>query len=126
MRAVEVVIGIGAHVVPIGPQMIVDDIKNDSQTSLVRGVHEASQVIGRSVGSRRGINRDAVVTPVPVAGEVRDWHQFDRVDADPFQVIESRSDRRKGPFLRKGADVQFVNYQFAEGYRFPCGICPAK
>ena len=77
MGSIEVVIGIDAHVVSVGSEMVVDDIEDDGYARCVRGVHEGSEFIRSPVGSRWRVNRHTVVTPVPVAGEVRDRHQLD-------------------------------------------------
>src|SRR5260370_36376610 len=52
MGRVEVVIGISAHVVSVGPEMVVDDIQDDGYARCVRCVHEGSESIRSPVGSR--------------------------------------------------------------------------
>src|SRR5271166_7157692 len=65
MGSVEVVIGICAHVVSVGSEMVVNDIQDDGYARCMRGIHEGSESIRSPVGSRWRVNGHTVVTPVP-------------------------------------------------------------
>src|SRR6516165_10191750 len=86
---IKVPLGIHAHVVAVGSEVVVNHVQKDRQTGLMCGVHKFAQVLRRAVNARGRIDRDTVVTPVPVSREVRDRHQFNGSDPDLFEMLKS-------------------------------------
>ena len=80
--APEIMIGEDAEIIPVGAEVVVNDVENYSQAERMRVVDEVAQIIRSSVQTRRREKIDAVVTPPEVSGEIRNRHDFDNGDAD--------------------------------------------
>ena len=66
--------------------MIVDDVEEDHQTEIVRGIDQRLQIVGRAIGGVRRERQHAVIAPVAPAGKIIDRHQLDRGDAEGGQA----------------------------------------
>ena len=95
-------------VVPLGPEMVVDDVEEDGEALRVAGVHEAAQPLRTAVGRLRRIEVNAVVTPVARARELGDRHELQRGDPQVGQPREMRDDGFEGARGRGGAHVELV------------------
>ena len=89
-------------------------------------VDERAEVVGRAVGAARGVERGAVVAPVPPAGEVGDGHQFDGRHAEVAQVLQPLGGGAERPLRREGADVQLVKDEVALRDAAPLFIAPIE
>src|SRR5580704_2723240 len=89
-------------------------------------VHKDSQLVRRAINPRWSINGNAVITPIPVSGKIRDRHQFDRIDAEPLQMLKPLDNRCEFSRRRKGPDMQLINDKFLKPGSGPCRVRPDK
>ena len=61
--------------------MVVDDVEKHGQAATVRRIDKPLQSSRAAVAILHGIGMNAVVAPIPLAGELGDRHQLDRRDA---------------------------------------------
>ena len=93
---------IGAHlrkIIPVRPEVIVDDIEDHHQSALMRGIDQGFQILRPPIAGVRRKEQHAVVTPVPAARKVRDRHEFDRGDAEVgkcVELVDCRAERPSG------------------------------
>jgi len=107
--------------VPDRAEVVVDDVEQDHDAMGMGGVDEGLQVVRRAIGRVRRIEEHAVIAPSAPAGELRDGHQLDRGDADMAKMRQAADCRLEGPFLREGADMQFIKDRL-----FPRPALPAR
>src|SRR5262249_47681076 len=67
---------------------------------------------------------DAVVAPVPPAGELRHRHELDGVDAHVDEPVQLSNDGVERPYRREGADVQLVQDEVGEVNPPPVLVVP--
>ena len=103
------------QVVPLGAEVVVDDVEDHGQPRLVAGVDEAAEAGRPAVGGVDGVEVDPVVAPAPRPGEGGHRHDLDRVDPEAGQVAEPPDGRVEGPLGGEGAAVQLVEDQVLEG-----------
>ena len=114
---------------PVGAvrsEVVVDDVEDDPQTEAMRFVDEAAQVLGPAIGAGRRPPIDAVIAPVPAAGEVGNRHQLDRGDPEPAQLGQLIDQRGKGSLRGVGADVELVDDQVVDRQTGPGFVAPLK
>ena len=70
MRVIEVMRAVRAEVIAIRSEVVVDDIENDGDSSLVRRIHQRAQIVRMPIAPCGRIESHAVVAPVSLAGEV--------------------------------------------------------
>src|SRR6478752_8932472 len=104
--------------------MVVDDIEDDAQARLVRGIHERAKIVRSPVQMRRREQVDAVVAPSEASGELADRHDLDRRDTDVGEVAQPVDRRGEGSFAREGADVQFVKNLVRQMNALPAIVVP--
>ena len=85
---VEEVVGIGVQIVPVRPEVVVDDVEHHHQPARMRRVDEGLQIVRRAVGLVRRVEQDAIIAPAAIARELRERHQLDRRDAGLGEVVE--------------------------------------
>ena len=122
----EIVRAVGAHVGPVGAEVVVDDVEDDPQAEAVGRVHEPPQVVGAAVGTRGCEESHPVVAPVPLAGEVGHRHELDRGDAEVAQVGQPLHHARERPRGGERAHVQLVQRQVVEGEPRPAPVVPLE
>ena len=120
-RGVEERLGIGVEIVPLGSEVIVDDVEEDHETTRMRGVDERAQVVGRPVDGVRRVGKDAVIAPAPVAREMRDGHDLDRREARLGQRVQPVDGGAEGPVSREGPDMQLADDRLLPGA--PAPVC---
>ena len=113
-----------SQVVAIGPEVVVDHIEQDSKTMAVGLVHELPQIVRAAVQACRREPADAVVAPTELTGELRDWHQLNRTDAEPLQTFEMDRGGCPGAFRRERARVQLVKREPLHSQTRPAGVAP--
>ncbi len=101
--------GVGGEVVPVGPEVVVDDVEEDHQAEAVRRIDQRLQIVGRAIGRVRREGQHAVVPPVALAGEIVDRHQLDRGDAELGQLRQHRGHAGEAA---EGAGMQLVEHGF--------------
>ena len=112
------------EVVPVGPEMIVDDIEQHHQPARVRLVDETLEAVGTAIGDVRRVEQDAVVAPAAVAGELRHRHQLDGRDARIDEMVELGLDAGERAILGEGAGVQLVDDGLVPRPALPLGRLP--
>src|SRR5512145_2081656 len=73
----EVVFGELPQVVPIRPQVVVNDVEYHAEADRVGAIDEASEVVGIAVESGRREEIHDVVAPAELPGEIGHRHYFD-------------------------------------------------
>ena len=69
------------QVVPVGAQVIVDDVKHHPQADGVGPIHERPEIVGAAVEPSGGEEVDAVITPAEIPCEIGDRHHLHDCDA---------------------------------------------
>jgi hypothetical protein len=106
-----------AQVVPVGAEVVVDDVEEHGQPGGMAGVNEAAEPGRAAVGGMHRVQVDAVVAPAAGAGEGRHRHHLHRRDPERGQVAEPPGGGVEGPLRREGAAVQLVEDQLVQGRR---------
>src|ERR1700677_1014636 len=70
------------------PDMIINDVQDDSQAASVTGIHEFFKIIWRAQGMMRREQIHAIVAPAVITGILDHWHQFDMRNAKRHQVLQ--------------------------------------
>src|ERR1700754_3835311 len=107
-------------------EMIIDHIDDDRNAFPVRCIDETLEAGDTAIGVLYGEGIDAVIAPVAVTWELRQWHELDRIDAQLHEVIEPLYDPFKVVRGREGAGMQFVDDLVAERDAFPVAVRPGK
>ena len=126
VMAVGEVRAVVGEVVPLRPEVVVDDVEDQGEPVRVARVGEPLQAVGAAVGRVRRVQVDAVVAPVAIARERRHGHQLDGGDAEVAQVRQPRGDARERPLRRKRAHVQLVDDEIGARHAPPAGVAPRK
>ena len=108
MAAGEEVRRVGREVIPLGAEMVVDDVEQHGDAAAVRGLDEGLEILRPAVARVGRVSVDAVVAPAPAAGKIADRHDLEGGDAEFGQVIElldSGLERAPGG---EGAEMQFI------------------
>ena len=85
--------------------MVVDDVEDDGEAALVRGVDEAPEIIGLAVKAIRREEIDPVVSLSECTREFVHRHDLDARDPGVGQGIEMIDRGSERTFAREGADV---------------------
>ena len=107
--------GVGGEVVPVGTKVIIDHVEEDHQPALVGGLDQRLEILRAAIAGIGRVGQDAVIAPVPPAGEIGDRHDLERGDAEPRQVIEPSDRGAEGAFLCEGADMELVDDRLVPG-----------
>ena len=90
--------------------MVVDDVEDDADASLVRPINETSHVVRRTIMMEGCEQLHAVVSPAPPPGKLIHRHDLEACDPEVFQVAKMLRGSRPGSRLREGADVHLVEH----------------
>ena len=112
------------QVVPVRPEMVVDDVEDDAESAHVCRIYEAAESLRPAVVARWRKQVDAVVAPISLAGELGDRHQLDRIDAEFLQRVELADQRVEGALGRAAADVTLVDHESVDTYAHPRAVVP--
>src|SRR5207249_10102498 len=107
------------------PEMVVDDVQDDSQPRLVASVDKALQAVWPSVRMMRRKEVDAVISPATAAGELGDRHHLDHVDAELDKMRQPFDCSVERPLRRERADVQLVDDRPRERPSGPARVGPS-
>ena len=99
---------VGVKIVPIRSEVIVDDVEEDHQTALMRGVDQLLQPFGPAIGHVRRIEQNAVIAPAARAGELSDGTKLDRRHARRREMIETTTHAVEIVRVAECADVKLV------------------
>ncbi len=121
---VEEVRGQLRQVVTLRSEMVKDNIQHHRQPQTVGGIDKGFQLIRRTVGTVRGIQQYAVVTPATVTSGLGDRHQLNHGNAERGQVRQFVGGRAEGALRGKGPDMKLINNALFPGAALPVGIAP--
>ena len=114
------------ELVPLGAEVVVDDVEHHREAVPVAGVDQAAQPLRPPVARVRRVEADAVVAPVPRPGELGHRHQLDRGDAQRLEMRELLDRRLEGALGGEGADVELVEDVTLERQPGPAGVVPGE
>src|SRR5437868_11953836 len=69
------------EVIAVGPEVVVDDVENDTEAKTMGAVDKTPEVVGASIQARRRKQVDAVIAPAETARKVRQRHYLESGDA---------------------------------------------
>ena len=101
--------------------MIVNNVEEDHQTLVMRGIDQRLQILGGPVTCVRRVRQHTVIAPVSLAGKIIDRHQFDRGDTE-FGKARQFADNAFETAKRAG--MQFVDHRFRPWAAPPRRISP--
>src|ERR1039458_1819648 len=116
--------GVGRKVVAIGTEVVVDDIEDDHDATLMRRIHERFEIIRPSVRRIRSLEQCPVVAPIAGSGEIRYRYDLYGGDADFGQAVQLPSRRGESSLLCKAAYMHLIQHSFMPWTRFPFGSIP--
>ena len=111
--------------VPLGAEVIVDDVEQDRDPLPVGRLDEGFEILRPAIACIGSVGKRAVIAPVPAAAEIADRHDLDGRDAELSQMSELRCGSRERAFRRKSAEMQLVKHDvvpFAARPGFPPAI----
>src|SRR6516162_2776152 len=112
------------QIIPLGAEVIIDDIEKDRQAARVACLNKLLQRVRPTVLRRRGIEKHAVVTPITAARKRSDRHQLDRGGAELDDMIEMLDSPGEAAGPGERAEMQLVNDNLFPATAAPVGIAP--
>src|SRR4030095_5922044 len=109
------------QVVLRGSERGVDYVKKHHQTQAMGSIDQFLELIGRAIGTIRGIRQHAVITPVSLTRKISDVHQLYRRDAQTSQGNQTSLYAQEAAAY---ADVQLIDYRFMPGSAAPFRVAP--
>src|SRR5262245_23652403 len=101
----EVVVAKGAEIIPLGTEVVVDNVENHAQAEPMGRVDEPAEGVGVAVVVRRRVPINSVIAPIPPSGKFCYRQHFQESDADTPKFLQLLDSGVKGAFLSKGTDV---------------------
>jgi len=89
------------QVIPVRPEMVVDDVHDDADPALMARVDEALQPVRAAVRLVNGVEIDPVVAPAVMPRVTVARKQLHRVDAEVREMVEVRDRAIEGAFGRE-------------------------
>ena len=99
---------VAREIISLRAEVIVDDVEKHHQPARVCGIDQRLEIVGPAVDAVRRKQQNAVVTPVPASGKIRDRHQLDRGDPGRREVVELVDDAAEGAGLGERSDMQLA------------------
>src|SRR5262245_34845789 len=75
-------------VVTFRAKMVVDDVQENHEPVSMLFVHQHAPIIGPTIGAKRRIKQDTVITPIPTSRYIGYGHQFDCSQSGIDHVVE--------------------------------------
>src|SRR6516164_3774084 len=88
------------------------------------GLDQGLQILGSAIGRIGRIGKDTIVTPVPAAREIRNWHDFNRCNAECNQIVELADRRTEGTLRSKGTNMHLIDDGLLPSAAAPVGVAP--
>ena len=110
--------------IPLGTEVVVNDVQQHCDPAFVRGLDESPEVVRSSVACVRSVKKGSVIAPVPAALEVADRHDLDGRHPEVREVVQLKSSAGKRALRRKSADMEFVKHHVVPFAACP-GLAPA-
>src|SRR5215469_5676508 len=114
------------QVIPFWSEVVVDNIKKYHHASMMGNLNEMFQIMRSAILAIGRKRKDAVISPVPPPGKIRDRHQLNRRDTKFGQVFQAAFNSSKGAFPGEGADMQFVDHRLFPRSSHPARIGPVE
>ena len=111
--------------VPLGTEVVVDDVEQDRDPLPVSRLDEGFEILRPAIACIGSVGKRAVIAPVPAAAEIADRHDLDGCNAELSQMSELRCGSRERAFRRKSAEMELVKHDvvpFAARPGFPPAI----
>ena len=105
--------------------MIVDDVKDDSDANPVSVVDKRSEIVRRAIEPRRREPVDAVIAPAEPPNEIVNRHHFDDGDAEVLKERELISGRPPCALRSESADVHLVEHLIIDSQTGPLLVVPS-
>ena len=80
--------GIGVEIIALRPEVVVHHVQQHHHAAHVRLLDEVLEIVGAAVSRVGREGQNAVVSPIALAGKVRQRHQLDRGYAQIRQIIQ--------------------------------------
>ena len=122
----EVVLREPVEVVPVGPEVVVDDVQDHRQPQPVGLGHEPAEVVGPAVAVVGGEQVHAVVAPAEVAGELGHRHHLQHGHPQLAQVGQPAGRALPGALGAEAADVQLVDDLPGQAHALPVAVVPGE
>src|SRR5204863_9277242 len=97
------------EVIPVRPEMVVDDIEDDGDAERVRGIDKPAEIVGLPIEPGRREKIDAVIAPAKAAGEFSHRHDLNAGDAKHGKSEQLAPRGLPGALWGEGADMQLIN-----------------
>jgi hypothetical protein len=106
--------------------MIVNDVKDNSETAAMRLINKTAQIIRGAIPMVWSKQVHAIVAPAELTRELRNRHHFNHTDSDSREFWQFP--RRGGPasLRSESADMHFVNNQPLQWHSAPVPIGPCE
>jgi hypothetical protein len=114
------------EIVPLGAEVIVDDVEEHHQPARMRGRDQGLELVRRTVARFRREQADAVIAPIVRARRLGERHQLDRRDTQRHEMVQLLRHRGVSPLRRERSDMQLVDHGLFPGAAAPVRVGPAK
>ena len=114
------------QIVAVGTEVVVDDVEQHHELTLVRALNEAFEIIGRAVAVLGRKRQHAVVAPIVFAARVGERHELDRGNTEITKIVQLPRGGREGSCLGERADVQLVDDGLVPRPAAPVAVGPRK
>src|SRR5687768_13298801 len=118
--------GIEMQVIALRSEMIVDDIQQHHQSTMMSALYQTLEIFWSTVNTVWCKQQGAVITPITLTRKIGYGHEFDSCHTEPGQIIQFLLDGRKSPFGREGADMYFVDHGLLPRPAIPGIILPVE
>src|SRR3954470_2095854 len=112
--------------IAIGPEMVVNDIKNYTEAKRMSAVDESFHVVRPTVEPSGREHIHTVVAPAPSSRKIGERHHFDNCNSEAGQFIELPQSRLESAFWSESSNVQFADDLILACDTFPIVISPAE
>src|SRR5439155_15970056 len=115
---------VAVQVVPLGTEMVVDDVEEDGEPAGVTGFHERLEGLRPPVAALRREGENAIIAPPATSGEIRHGHELHGRHSERDEVVESVGEAGEGAFGAERPDVDLVEDETLGGQTAPVAIGP--
>ena len=105
-----------AQVIPLGAEVVVDDVEKGGEARAVRRIDQPREPGRSAIVGVRGERRDAVVAPVARPGEGRDRHHLDGAVSSLGHLGHESRGAVGRALRRESAEVDLAEDQFLQRY----------
>src|SRR5262245_26727222 len=114
------------EIIALWTQVVIDDVKKESQLGCMTGVDEALQAMRTPIAIVWRVGMDTIVAPVARARKLGHRHKLQSRYPQLAQRGEPGNDRLKGAHGCEGSDMELVQHQVCPLYARPGVVRPHK